>query len=491
MSMRKFVLLASLLASFVFVSQASAASPSSVLGGNLTCGAVTTEGNVSSSLGQIWCGSIRASDNITSTLDTSLPTDRSTVESFDGTPLDVNFALPSTYSAGNPLPVVLQFHGYGGSKFSFKSMQQWLDKGYAVYSITQRGFGESCQSTGSQAADPTGCANGYVRLIDQRYEVRDSQEFLGQLVDENLISPTKIASTGGSYGGGMSMSLAALKNRKMLLNGTLVPWTSPLGTPMSIAVATPQIPWTELAYALTPNGNNIDYIKDASYFGRTGVMKESYVTGLSLQGRNAPEGSDPTADIVGWRTLLINGEPYDSNPATQQLLNEVNTYHSSYGIPHDVSPAPLLISSGFTDDLFPVNEATRFYNRTRAQYPNSPLSLFFGSFGHPRGQSQSNVTNARNTLEEQWIDYYLNNVGSQPPSNVTTYTQTCPAGTPGGGPYTANDWASIAPGEIRIEDAAAQTGPSLLEDLAMGEGVEHEGLLSRDFDRLVTEATSD
>ena len=60
-------------------------------------------------------------------------------------------------------------------------------------------------------------------------------------------------------------------------------------------MATPNIPWSELTYALAPNGNNLDYIEDAGYFGRTGVMKESYVQGLYAQGFKAPTGSDPRA----------------------------------------------------------------------------------------------------------------------------------------------------------------------------------------------------
>ena len=294
------MLLAALLASFVVAPQALAASPSSIFGGDITCGQVTTEGNVSTSLGQVWCGSQPAS--ITSVLDTALPVTRSTHKTFDNVPLDVNVGFPSTGSA--PFPVVGIFHGYGGSKFSFSQMQRWLDQGYAVYSVTQRGMSESCRSTGSQTADPTGCANGYTHLMDQRFEVRDTQLFLGQLVDQGLISPTKIAATGGSYGGGMSLSLAALKNRMMQPNGTLVPWQSPGGTPMSLAVGLPNIPWSELTYALAPNGNNLDYIKDASYYGRTGVMKESYVQGLITQARNAPRGQRP-----GRRPARLEGHP--------------------------------------------------------------------------------------------------------------------------------------------------------------------------------------
>ena len=371
--MRKLALLLGVLVALIAAPSAVAAPPTSIFGGDVDCGTVTDVGTgndaVPGSLGQTWCGTFNPGTT-GPTLSTDLNDPRSTTKTFDGVPLDVNFALPSTGSA--PYPVVGVYHGYGGSKFGFKSMQHFLDQGYAVYSLSQRGFGESCRTQESRDADPTGCAKGYVHLMDIRYEVRDSQLLLGELVDEGLVDPNKIAATGGSYGGGMSLEMAALKDRTMLLDGTLVPWESPEGTPMSLAVASPNIPWSELTYALAPNGNNLDYIEDAGYFGRVGVMKESYVQGLSTQGFKAPIGSDPRADIDGWKARLDQGEPYDGDPAVAAMIDEINTYHSAYGVDHSEAPAPLLISSGFTDDLFPVNEATRFYNRTRAEYPDTP-----------------------------------------------------------------------------------------------------------------------
>ncbi|MCB0857837.1 MAG: acetylxylan esterase [Solirubrobacterales bacterium] len=354
------------------------------------------------------------------------------------------------------------FHGYGGGKVNFSGMNRWLEKGYAVLSQTNRGFHESCGTATSKAADPDCTTKGFVRLDDTRYEVRDAQIFAGMLVDENLVQPTKIAATGGSYGGGMSMSLAALKNRVMLPDGSLVPWTSPDGTPMSLAVATPNIPWTDLAYSLVPNGSNLDYIKDASYYGRFGVMKQSYVNGLYLSGLGAPgyytpAGEQPSADLAGWKAFMDAGEPYDGEAAAEQMLDEVTTYHSSYYIDHSQAPAPLLISSGYTDDLFPANEATRFYNRTRAEHPSSPISLFFGSFGHPRGQNGSEVTTALRNLENQWVDFYLGGIGTQPDSNVTTFTQVCPDGNTDAGPFVTDNWVNQSPGEIVIKDEAAQT----------------------------------
>ena len=212
---------------------------------------------------------------------------------FDGVPIDVNVALPDEADFGpGPYPLMMMFHGYGGGKIGLGSMQHWLDRGYATFSMTDRGFRESCGSAASQVAPAARCrrqcADGYVRLIDNRYEVRDAQEFAGQLADENLIDPQRIGAIGGSYGGGMSMALGALKNRKVLPDYSLVPWTSPDGKPMQIAAAAPNIPWTDLAYSLQPNGSTLDYVADAPYKGRVGVEKQSLVGGLYFSGLGAP-----------------------------------------------------------------------------------------------------------------------------------------------------------------------------------------------------------
>ena len=78
---------------------------------------------------------------------------------------------------------------------------------------------------------------------------------------------------GGSYGGGMSMALGALKDRKVLPDGKLVRWRSPDGKRMRIAAAAPNVPWTDLAYSLAPNGSTLDYLADSPYRGRPGVEK--------------------------------------------------------------------------------------------------------------------------------------------------------------------------------------------------------------------------
>jgi fermentation-respiration switch protein FrsA (DUF1100 family) len=380
---------------------------------------------------------------------------RSTVKTFDGVPIDVNAAFPPEPAAGpdGNYPLVMIFHGYGGGKIGLGGMQRWLDRGYATFSMTDRGFRESCGSEASRAADPAGCENGFVRLIDDRYEVRDAQLFAGRLADEGLVHPQRIGAIGASYGGGLSAALAVLRNRTMMPDGSLVPWTSPNGTPMQLAAAAPWIAWTDLAYSLAPNGSTLDYVTDSAYEGRPGVMKQSLVNGLYISGQLAPgyyaPVGTPGADLTGWRDRLLAGEPY--GPDVQAIIRELTEFHSSFYVDAGVEPAPLLFANGFVDDLFPVDEAIRLYNRTRSDYPDAPFAMFAGDIaGHPRSQIKLEVLAAMEERQNAWFDFYVKGAGEEPFQGVEAMTETCPGSAPSGGPHTAPNWARLAPGEIRL-----------------------------------------
>jgi predicted acyl esterase len=445
------------IASMVLVVGSAQASPRSVLKGAVTC---STQPD-----GIRFCGSLIV-DNVPTPV-------RTLATSWDGTAVDVNFALPKASATHHgPYPLVMLFHGYGGSKFglgtggggigsAISSMRPWLRAGYATFSMSDRGFGESCGTAASRASIPAReCAHGYNHLLDTRYEVRDAQYFAGELADQGLVSPTRIAAIGGSYGGGMSMALAALKNRVMLPNGRLVPWRSPSGRRMSIAAATPFIPWTDLAASLVPNGSTLDYVANAPYLGRYGVMKDSYVNALYAAGCNTPTTfcttTNPDWDLGLWRQRLNQGEPYTGS-LVHRILAQTTTYHSSYYIDHSEPPAPLLIANGWTDDLFPADEALRYYNRTETQYPNTPISLFFGDWGHPRAQNKAADTVRYVAAVQRWLSYYVKGQGHKPFQGVQALTETCPTSASSAGPYRASDWAHLAPGEVRLTSQRPQT----------------------------------
>ncbi len=389
---------------------------------------------------------------------------RSTVKTFDGVPIDVTAAFPPEPPASGPdgpYPLVMMFHGYAGRKLGLPEMQVWLDRGYATFSMTTRGFGESCGTSAARSADAVGCAEGYVRLMDTRYEVRDAQELAALLADEGRVIPARIGAIGGSYGGAMSMSLGALRDRKMLTDGSLVPWVSEAGTPMSIAAAAPDAPWSDVMDSLVPNGGTLDYIKDARYRRRTGVRKESFEDILYQAGSRffyAPQGSDPDADLIGWHAAIAAGEPYDDAsgnplPPIADMREELTTHHSAYYIDHSRAPAPMLVSQGWTDDLFPADEAIRFYNRTRTEHPFAPIALILASIGHQRAQNR--IPDLQLVLERQraWFEHYVKGVGAAPAAGVEALTQTCPPATASAGPFQAPDYARLAPGEVRLDSA--------------------------------------
>jgi fermentation-respiration switch protein FrsA (DUF1100 family) len=441
-ALRACAAIAVLAATLLSAAPASAAF-TDLYGGDLSCAAQPASGNVR------LCGG---------------PT-----TTWDGqTKVDVNVILPPAPPSGpdGPYPTIGNFHGWGGSKIGITAQtQEWAENGYAVFSMSDRGWGNSCGS-----ADPdklplsAKCANGYNHLMDNRVEVRDAQYLISVLADEGVAQPQKIGATGYSYGGGISMALAALRDRVTMPDGSLVPWKSPGGKPMEIAAAVPQWPWTDLAYSLMPNGRTLDYVANAPYRGPDGkapigIEKASFVSGLYGLGLGlsnyALPGADPDADLTAWYGLINAGEPYDSNPAAVDIVDEITAHHDSYYIDHSRPPAPLLIQNGWNDDLFPVDEAVRFYNRTRTEYPGDPISLFLMDDGHARSQNKPADEAVFRVRENAWFDHYLKGIGPQPQSSAEALTTKC--GGPSEGPHAAPSWKALAPGEIRLQSAAAQT----------------------------------
>ena len=391
------------------------------------------------------------------------PEPRSTVPTWDGVPIDVNVAFPpedpygDAYDEG-PFPVMMLFHGYAGSKLGLGSMKHWLDQGYATFSITTRGNHQSCGTTAARTAGGAACDGGYLRLMDTRYEVRDAQELIALLVDEGLIDPGAIGATGGSYGGGMSMALAALRNRMMLPDGSL----DGLGVAERHSARDrrrgPRHPVDRPRVRTRPQRRQprlhrrcaVPRPRRPRRRREGGLRQRPLCSPAQANGYYAPEGQDPEADITGWKNALDTGGPYGAEEL--EIVEEITTHHSSYYIDDSVKPAPLLISSGFTDDLFPANEATRFFNRTLTTYPNAHIGLTFGDFGHPRGQGRAETNAFISERKDEWLAHYVLGEGSEPEEGIDALTQSC--GEPPAGPYHGTDVNDLAPGEITLESGA-------------------------------------
>jgi fermentation-respiration switch protein FrsA (DUF1100 family) len=397
------------------------------------------------------------------------------VPTFDGVPLDVDVTLPSAQHGGGPYPTIVMLHGYGGDKTDFESSDPngdgsvtyhynndyYARQGYAVVNYTARGFGHSCGG-GPSGFHSGPCGQGYIRLADTRYEARDTQYLLGLLVDHGIAKRGGLGATGISYGGGQSLELAYLRNRIRRPNGSFAPWTSPEGKSLSITAAWPRWPWSDLADSLLPNGRFLDtqVAPPGQSLDPVGIEIRSYVSGLFALGKtsgyycgDAPASApctNPDADLTGDFALVNAGEP--ASPAAQARVAEIYAHHQAYGIPG--TPSPLLIENGWTDDLFPPEQAIRIYNQASG---SSPVSLQFGDLGHSRGSNKPTVNQAFNTQGGAFFAHYLRDArGGPAPRSVTAYTQTCPSTAPDGGPYTDTTYQRLHTGTINFGSVASQ-----------------------------------
>jgi pimeloyl-ACP methyl ester carboxylesterase len=375
--------------------------------------------------------------------------------SFDGTPIDVDVTLPATGSG--PFPTILLLHGLGQNKTAFESPTGTVDgahfdnsffaeQGYAVVTPTARGFGNSCGNALSRTAD---CAAGFTRLGDMRYEVRDIQTLVGQLVDEKIVKPNAIGATGVSYGGGFSTMLAFLKNRIRLPNGAYAPWRSPRGTPISLTAAWPRWLWSNGASIFARNGR--------APWSRNpvGVAAQAYadvIFAVGESGYTAPLGAPLGEDILLWKQQLDAGR---ITAGEKRTLNNAFSFHGVAGVPG--VPAPLLMQSGWTDGLFPAGQSLGAYDHIRAQNKSAPVSLQLGDLGHSPGANHPGDAAAFDRQGLRFFNAWLKGTGAKPkPGSVTAYTTVCPtAALHGGGPYTASTYQGLARGSLGFGSSKA------------------------------------
>jgi dienelactone hydrolase len=395
------------------------------------------------------------------------------VKSFDGIPLELYITLPAapTSATDGNYPLVIQSHGWGAppsgpddKQYGGPTARDWAKEGYAVVQLAARGWGNSCGNLNSRFLNPTGCANGYVRRADFRYEIRDAQFVAGLLVDEGIADRNRIGAQGESYGGGTSLALATLNDRVMNTDGTLSPWTSTGGIALHIAAAAPFAFWSDRAW-MTPNGHWLDTQKTATNLvSPFGVQKMSISRGLFMVGAGGsyypPPGAEP--DMMMGFALTTVGEPYD-RPELESMLKDEGKFHSSYnllagtyGTPQR-APAPLFLGHGFTDDLFWADQVLIYYNFVRSKYPSVPIEVLLGDIGHQRAQSKAADLTLMRTRIQAFFAHYVKGTGPQPTLGLTALTQTCPASAPSGGPFTAATWAELHPGVVSFSAQPAKT----------------------------------
>ena len=280
----------------------------------------------------------------------------------NGVSIDTSFYIPKS----TPAPLILLAHGFGGNKDSVKPTAQFLQKnGFAVLAWSARGFGNSTGQITMNAPDKeVADASNLIDYIKSRKEIKKDE-----------IGNPIVGAMGGSYGGALSLMLAAQDQR--------------------VKAVSADITWNNLQEALFPqnglNVNNVGPFKKTwagTFFSFT-ALQNSY---LGQCGNFAEVWCQAFQDAV---TI---GKP---SVAQIELMKKSSpaTYLSKLR-------APTLLMQGQEDSLFPLIESERNAKAILKANPATPVTLIWHSGGHDGGNSESERLNQ---LSLQWFSKYLLN----------------------------------------------------------------------------------
>ncbi len=277
--------------------------------------------------------------------------------------LDTSLYVPDD----TPAPAILLSQGFGGSKRSLDATARtYADAGYVVLTYSARGFGAS---------------GGLIHFASPAYEVHDGTLLLDYLAGLKQVrkkdGKAQLAVAGSSYGGGLSLLIAAADHR--------------------VGAVAADITWNDLSHALFPN------------FGATrpGVFKKLWsgflfdnafpssaadvfaqLSGAGRGGTDANEGTIACGRFApgvcaAYQASAAAGTP---NAAMRTLMRQ-----ASPASVLDRIAAPTLLTQGVRDSLFPLSEADA--NARGIAAHGTPVQVVW----RPGGHDASSVGTARTT----------------------------------------------------------------------------------------------
>ncbi|CAB4660163.1 unannotated protein [freshwater metagenome] len=282
------------------------------------------------------------------------------VETASGVFIDTSLFLPEI----TPAPAVLLAHGFGSSKDVMKqSAEYYRDNGYVVLTWTARGFGKS---------------SGRISMNAAPGEIADIQKLISYLATRKEVKKESandpiVGIVGGSYGGAAALLTAAADKR--------------------VDAAIADITWNNLNQALFPQ-SSLD-------LSEPGPFKKVWTgTFLSLATLQNPALGECGTLVEQWcaayKNSVVNGKP---SAAEIALLNSVSPSESLSRI-----SAPVLISQGQSDSLFPLSESLKTFAALRKTSADLPLSLIWHGGGHDGGTNEDQYLRAQYL---NWFDKYL------------------------------------------------------------------------------------
>jgi hypothetical protein len=200
---------------------------------------------------------------------------------YDGQVNSFQVLEPKTFDcanrAGGAHPLLLQGHGYGGSR-STSGFDSYRNAGYTVISIDQRGFGGTSGTV--RVMDPDYEGRYLLQILDWAEANLDYLSWRDESTGAFVARPASkasvangvnlvVGSTGGSYGGGYQLLLLTVDAKKRL------------------DAVQPDITWHDLRNSLNP-GDTIKAQYDTLLFG----AGEATSHAAGMQNNQAPNGQD-------------------------------------------------------------------------------------------------------------------------------------------------------------------------------------------------------
>ena len=319
-------------------------------------------------------------------------TNYSLVSKVDGAAIAFTVHEPSDFDAAAKYPVILQSHGFGGSRVNAAARPakgatglygRMLDAGYGMVSIDQRGHGDS---------------GGTIRVLDPDFEGKDMIQILDWM-EANLPwmlyrdgNPV-LGATGGSYGGGYQHTLYGLDAKHRL-----------------DALAA-EITWYDLRYSL----NNGKVFK--SYWG-------SLLSAGGNAAGNSKKGNMDPIITEGLAEGLTTGQ---IQPDKEEILynNSLVSYCEGKNPRGTLTKIDALYMQSARDTLFNLNDAKNLVSCVEKL--GGDVRFFNKINGHDSGTGEACGKMGKDNAILAWFDEKLKlkaNAASYIPKTCFTLGET-------------------------------------------------------------------
>ena len=251
----------------------------------------------------------------------------------DGTKIAITVFKPHGAGPRERVPVILHSHGWGGSRETeiTGAIRDFLDAGFGVVSIDQRGHGDS---------------EGQAHVQDPTKETEDIQAVIDRIASFNWVQHNRrngrtipndpvLGAIGGSYGGGYQ-TMTALDE------------IAEDGRTRFDALA-PEITWYDLPESLAPEG-----------VPRTAWTALLYAVGARMLPQYVHEANAWGAATGQWPDGTLYGERVQGVPDLDSVFHKHSpVWFAERGIKLDI---PVLQRQGTSDNLFNLNQGLKIFH---------------------------------------------------------------------------------------------------------------------------------